>query len=647
MSGRVGIITARETSRLLDVSEATVRNWVRHGYLSPVQKRPQAFCYKDVLTLKQHLAAGKINRLTRRANRSRLARRAIAAEYVDDAGLVRQAQTTGEIVATGRLDPEKALFCLAARLLVLRKTVRLDDPARLFQADAYFGWRQKNLKNELLDWLADLKPLPAKVAGTYLKLYQSLASMPGDDFLGLMYQSLRQEGKRSQRGMYYTPQELLAGMFGPGGAAGGRFVDPCCGTGRFLMAAAGSGRFSPQDLVGFDNDPVAVRIARINLLLAFGNREFTPQIFRLDVLDPEKIRPYRGHFHLIATNPPWGAGLDPSVPVRLQKAYPFIASKESFSCFLAVGLDLLAPGGRLSFILPESFLFVRAHRNIRRHLLSTTTLARVVFLGRRFGGVLSAAIRIDVIKKAPGKKASTRVTFEDGQTHRVSLSRFSNNEHYIIDARLTEAEAAIIKKLTDFPHVTLKNGADWALGIVTGDNRQYLSAVHRKGLEPVFRGKDIEKYRLKSPGVFIRFTPERFQQTAPAEKYRAEEKLVYRFVSRRLVFALDQTGSLTLNSANILIPKIDGYPLKAVLGVLNSSVSQFVYLKKFHALKVLRGDLECLPLPLLGSKRMTSLERLVNRAMAGEDAGPKIDDLIMTGMGLTEKEKQIVLAGVR
>ena len=76
--------------------------------------------------------------------------------------------------------------------------------------------------------------------------------------------------------------------------------------------------------------------------------------------------------------------------------------------------------------------------------------------------------------------------------------------------------------------------------------------------------------------------------------------------------------------------------------MLNSSVSQFVFEKKFHPLKVLRKDLEALPLPLLGSKRLQALEHLVDRAIAGENVDTAIDDLIMTGLGLSEQEKQMV-----
>ena len=645
MSGRVRTITVRETSRLLDVSEATVRNWVRHGYLKPADSRPQGFYYNDVLDVKKKLASGKIDRLNQRANRTRLARSIIPGQYVNDPALTRQAKNICEIFDTKRLGLEKAMFCLTVRLLVLKKEVVLEDPGRMFHARSFSGWQRQSLKKEVLDWLASPGLTSARSGGKYLDLYQALEATTGDDILGLLYQSLRREGNRSRQGMYYTPSELLDGVIENKGTNCGCFLDPCCGTGQFLTYAARSGCFHPQDLVGFDNDTIAVRIARTNLLLLFAEKEFSPRVFCLDVLNPDKVRPYREGFQLIATNPPWGAVLASTRRGRLHETYPVIASRETFSYFLAAGMDLLADGGQLSFILPESFLNIRAHQDIRKHLLSSTTLLRVVFLGRRFGGVLSSAIRVDLKKRVPTPKAKTCVVLEDARTHKVSQERFLKNDDYIIDAGLSQAEAAVINKIYAFPHVTLAETADWALGIVTGDNRKYLSDVCLEGMEPVFRGKDIEPFRLRKPGAFIRFKPEQFQQTAPENKYRAREKLVYRFVSRRLVFALDKTGGLTLNSANIVIPRIDGYPLRAVLGVMNSTVCQFVFAKKFRALKVLRQDLESLPLPLLNQKRLKELVGLVDRAIGGENTDAAIDDLIMDGLGLSEEEKRIVIAG--
>ena len=63
------IITAKQASGILDVSEATVRNWVKHGYLSPLEDTRSKFRESDVDALKQRIESGEIKRLRKRANK--------------------------------------------------------------------------------------------------------------------------------------------------------------------------------------------------------------------------------------------------------------------------------------------------------------------------------------------------------------------------------------------------------------------------------------------------------------------------------------------------------------------------------------------------------------------------------------------------
>lgn len=75
---------------------------------------------------------------------------------------------------------------------------------------------------------------------------------------------------------------------------------------------------------------------------------------------------------------------------------------------------------------------------------------------------------------------------------------------------------------------------------------------------------------------------------------------MYRFISNQLVVAYDDRQMLSLNSCNIVIPKIEGMQIKYILAILNSSVSQFVYQKEFHSIKVLRAHMEHIPIPRVG-----------------------------------------------
>ena len=123
------------------------------------------------------------------------------------------------------------------------------------------------------------------------------------------------------------------------------------------------------------------------------------------------------------------------------------------------------------------------------------------------------------------------------------------------------------------------------------------------------KGSDIYKYRIADSRQYITFRPQEFQQTAPEAIYRAPEKLFYRFINEQLVFAYDDKQRVSLNSCNILIPKIQGLDMKYIMAVLNSRIAQFVFYKKFHSVKVLRTHLEQIPIPLISEEEQ---ERIIN-----------------------------------
>ena len=156
----------------------------------------------------------------------------------------------------------------------------------------------------------------------------------------------------------------------------------------------------------------------------------------------------------------------------------------------------------------------------------------------------------------------------------------------------------------------------------------------------------LNKYFLSQASNFISFEPQKFQQVAPIEKYRAKEKLIYRFISNKLVFAYDDKQKLTLNSANILIPKIDNYPIKVILALFNSSLYQFIYSKKFNTIKVLRGNLEELPLPTLSEENYNKITKYIDEIISSSKTHSQLDLLIFKLFDISESEKEYILASI-
>ena len=184
----------------------------------------------------------------------------------------------------------------------------------------------------------------------------------------------------------------------------------------------------------------------------------------------------------------------------------------------------------------------------------------------------------------------------------------------------------MLDKIKNHGHKTTLNGqADFALGIVTGNNKKFITDEKREDNEMILKGSDLCKYRFHDTDHYIVFKPESFQQVAPTQLYRAEEKLLYRFICNQLVFAYDNRKTLSLNSCNILIPQIPGVAIKFVMAVLNSRIAQFYFKKTFHSVKVLRSHIEQIPIPVADKVAQENIIQLADLLISATDENTIIE----------------------
>ncbi len=458
----------------------------------------------------------------------------------------------------------------------------------------------------------------------------------GLDLLGQVYQYFTMRSQKLKQGAYYTPENLAKKMVSRVKASE-TLLDPCCGSGQFLLAAAKKIK-DPNQLYGMDNDPIAVKIATINLLLAYPHHDFTPQIFCVDALK-NKLLP-TGFFDNIVTNPPWGAHYSARELAGLSQCYPTV-SQDSFAFFTARCMAFLKPEGKLSILLPEAMLNIKKHEALRYYLLTEVRLERIDLLPAVFKKVLTKVVRLDIQKASPIKTIT--VFLDKVCQEKITRVHFLSQSHYTLTIGMSAIDQKIIEKIKAVSHTTLKNQAIFALGIVTGNNKKYLKKNPGKNRVAVYKGKDILPFHFKTPSHYVENKMSDFQQVAPLKIYEAPEKLLYRFISKKLIFAYDDKQRLPLNSVNVLIPKIPHYPMKVIAALFNSRLYQWLFEKQFFSVKILRAQLEALPLPLWDKAVFRKIEVLANK-IESEPLEKKyqetLDKLIMEGFGLSEEERK-------
>ena len=549
---------------------------------------------------------GKLNtksdgRLTTRANKRKSKKRVLPLEYISNKNNVSFVQKTLDYIDDNRLDIMSAIFSLGISLL---KRERL--------------YEKQHVATVLSEY-ADISIIDELVA----------VNLPNDEFdiLGLLYQSYLQEGKKNIIGSYYTPQKIAYNMTKNFTFSNGElFFDPCCGSGTFLLSVAAK---NPNQIYGVDNDKVAVLISKINLLLKYKDVDFIPQIYCFDYLMGYSViqqHPvFEGTFDYIATNPPWGA-----MDGNYSNIYT-ITSKETFSYFFVKAYEQLKENGTIRFLFPEAILNVKVHKDIRKFILDTAGLVGITIYDDMFSGVTTKYIDIECGK---GAAKDMFYVYAGGKKRVVDIKTIYETENLIFNL-LSDDDLSIVRIVKNMGKFSLQNSI-WALGIVTGDNKGKLFPECLAGMEKIYTGKEIQPYVLRPAQNFILYDRANLQQVAKEEIYRSPEKLVYKFISNKLVFAYDDSSSLFLNSANILIPAIPSMSTKAIMAFLNSSLYQFLYIKLFGEVKILKGNLMELPFPEITREENDELTALVDQVLSGDNSKQEvIEDYIFSIYGLT------------
>ena len=218
-----------------------------------------------------------------------------------------------------------------------------------------------------------------------------------------------------------------------------RLIDPACGSGSFLVAAAkrlvetykGNAKEVEDpvsvlnkvrdNLYGFDLNPFACYLAEVNLLIQVldlvklaHDRGSHPTIQRFniynvdalarptgayrslmfntliaeesDLVDQIKSRspntPYKNGFAFVVANPPYGAKFSDEYKAILRQDYAdvFSGQPNSYVFFFKLGLELLATGGKLGFITPNTYLMGKDTAALRKELLNAGRIEQIVDL---------------------------------------------------------------------------------------------------------------------------------------------------------------------------------------------------------------------------------------------------------------------------
>jgi hypothetical protein len=269
-------------------------------------------------------------------------------------------------------------------------------------------------------------------------------------------------------------------------------LEPACGDGAFVEALHSTG--FRMTIWCLDKDPAALD----RLHERFGQ---TVRVHRADtILSPLKggsgllaRNGFPERFDRIVGNPPYGGWLDYETRAALKKAFPNFHVRETYALFILRCFELLNNGGVLSFIVPDTFLTVGAHRPLREILLKSSELMEVITLpSKLFPGVAFgySGLCIITLRKPfarPDSKHKFRLisvhlaeeltALAGGVDAGISVTVLQRQILQRPDMRIWASAEPEIESVLHAAKLRLGDVAECKTGIYTGDNRRFIRSI--------------------------------------------------------------------------------------------------------------------------------------------------------------------------
>lgn len=656
------LLTLKELCNTLSISLATGRNWLKLKKLVPTKTigNKAYFSTSYVNRIQKELVSGRNYALKSRRNKKFISGNGIYKSYISASSENNQSvRAVLDLLSKSEIE----LTMEQINLLVAECALQLLCQRTQIATEVSGNLLMKYLSQELdigvyrpliEDFIVSHESAYAFVTENESVFSISYYYKEQEDILGLLYISLKNIGSRKASGSYYTPTETVCRLISnlnlsAPDSAQKSILDPCCGTGNFLLQLPDSLDFT--HIYGNDIDSTSVKITRVNMALKYHIKNI--QTLYDNITESNFLTaPSPCTYDYIIGNPPWGSVFSDAEKEYLRENFQCALGKniESYDVFTERAISLLSEHGTLAFVLPKAILNVQNHTPIRQIILTKASITRLDYLGEIFNKVQCPSIILQLVHT--GKPLSCLGMTVTTQDRSFLIHREREITADTFSFLMNDREYAIMNKLLHLPGAaSLKNQADFALGIVTGNNKKYISHTKTASNEIILKGSDINRYQIKEVKNYITFTPEKFQQVAPAEYYRAPEKLLYRFICKEPVFVYDDKQTLSLNSCNIVIPHIKGLDMKYILAILNSRIVRFMFRKQFDSVKILRSHLEQIPIPIAACDIQEKMIAIVNVLLMESDEKKyltqynELDKIIAGLFEMTEEEYEVICHG--
>ena len=373
----------------------------------------------------------------------------------------------------------------------------------------------------------------------------------------------------------------------------------------------------------------------------------------------------QGGFDIVIGNPPYVAVRSGNITEDAKNAYKknyksATGQFDLYALFMEQGLNILAPQGILVMITESTYLSNKDFMTLRKLLIQNNTICKLLYLGEDVFKTANVDVSIGIIRHTNSENSQIEIcqSYEDFLKKKVSdVSQDTFNDetsNYEIKIRGGIKGLLLYEKIRD-KGVMLGKIVEMPRGTEFGANADFIIDSPHNNYERIIVGKDIVRYGIKPSRRYILFD-ENNVSVYKEHRFYSQPKL---FVQRirnlslpdRIIATYDETGILCTNTLRMIVPKNNDYDIKAILGILNSKLINYIFRTLFLNKDIYKYQLERIPIPQTSSSLGLLITQLVDNCLIAKRSNPsadtsalesEIDRLVYQLYGLTEDEIKIV-----
>lgn len=413
-----------------------------------------------------------------------------------------------------------------------------------------------------------------------------------------------------------------------------KIIDPACGSGAFLIEAFDfllkynqmldekifnmtgtknlfddtTREILENNIFGVDLNKESIEITKLSLWLRTANKnktlttlennikcgnslisdkELTDKAFNWQEEFPKIFE--EGGFDIVIGNPPYvsAENINNFEKKYYKLNYQVATGRQNlYIIFYEKGVNLLNENGYLGFITPYTLLKNQYYKEARKYILDNCKILKLVDFKNTviFEDAIVDSI-IVILKKQKIKdyyfeKIYNIKNFSNNIYNQRNF--YINNIYYNDDLSLEISENIdLILKIRE-NSLKLKNVIEFKQGIITGDNKKFITYEEGENTKKIITGKDFNKYFLEYNNEYVIYDLEKLHRARKKDIFELENKILLRQTGAFPICTLDNEQYYTLDTVHNGKVINNNFDILYLLSLLNSNLFKFYYIDSIN-----------------------------------------------------------------